>query len=174
MSEIEFIRLVKPLEPPDTHHLAAAEGWLELGVPGEAQAELERISTTHRSHPDVLELRWKLLAHAGQWRACVDEAAALVKSAPKRPDGWIHRSYALHELKQTAEAYALLLTVVENFPKNWLMRYNLACYACQLGKTQEALDWLEAAMKLSDRKSVKLMALADLDLKSLWESIAEG
>jgi hypothetical protein len=34
---------MNPLSPPDTHHLRAAEGWLELGNHLEANAELENI-----------------------------------------------------------------------------------------------------------------------------------
>jgi hypothetical protein len=33
------------------------------------------------------------------------------------------------------------------FPEEWLMGYNLACYACQLGNRDEARHWLELAYK---------------------------
>jgi hypothetical protein len=44
---------VKPLEPPDTHHLNAVLGWLELGNHVEANAELEKVTPVLRSHPAV-------------------------------------------------------------------------------------------------------------------------
>jgi hypothetical protein len=34
----------------------------------------------------------------------------------EEPLGWLHRSYALHELKQTTEARDNLLRVVDQFP----------------------------------------------------------
>jgi hypothetical protein len=53
------------------------------------------------------------------------------------------------------------------------IRYNLACYACQLGNQEEAWDWLEDAFELGDSKRVKLMALDDLDLEPFWAEIGE-
>ncbi len=85
---------MKPLAPPDSHPLRAAQGWLELGNPLEADAELDEITPDFRAHPDVLEVRWHIYAHAKEWKACVDIARALVTLAPNRPDGWIHRSFA--------------------------------------------------------------------------------
>src|ERR1017187_3279090 len=49
--------LMKPLEPPDSHHLSAAIGWLGLGNWREANEELEKITSELRGHPDVLEVR---------------------------------------------------------------------------------------------------------------------
>jgi predicted Zn-dependent protease len=91
-----------------------------------------------RTHPDVLEMRWRIYAKAGKWDACLDIAAAMVKMAPYLPAGWIQRSCALHKLKRTREAVEKLLPAVDLFPREWLIRYNLACYACQLGNREEA------------------------------------
>ena len=52
---------MQPLEAPDCHHLRAADGWLELGSPAEAEAELALIAPEHQRHPDVLEMRWVLI-----------------------------------------------------------------------------------------------------------------
>ena len=49
---------LKPLEPQDQHHLAAAQGWFELGDHLEANEELERITASNRAHPAVLEVRY--------------------------------------------------------------------------------------------------------------------
>ena len=92
---------MKPLQAPDSHHLRAAEGWLGLGNHLEANEELERITPQLRAHPDVLEVRWHIYAKETKWDACVDIAGAIIKLAPNRPDAWIHRSFALHELKRT-------------------------------------------------------------------------
>jgi tetratricopeptide (TPR) repeat protein len=164
---------VKPLEPPDSHHLNAAQGWIELGNHVEADVELEKIDPALRSHPNVLELRWQIYAKAKKWEACVDIGEALVRTAPDLPEGWIHRSYALHELKRTQEAADKLEAAAELFPSVWNIPYNLACYACQLGKHEEAWEWLEDAFDLGDSKAVKLMALDDPDLAPFWAEIGE-
>ena len=116
----------------DQRHLTAAEGWLQLGLHLEAKAELEKIQPQLRSHPDVLELRWHIYAKEKKWDACIDIAATIIKRAPKRVDGWIHRSFALHELQRTQEAFDQLLPAVDQFPKVWTIPYNLACYASML------------------------------------------
>ena len=53
---------LKSLQPPDSFHLDAAEGWLELGNTEEANLELEQIAPKMREHPHVLEMQWKVYA----------------------------------------------------------------------------------------------------------------
>jgi len=85
--------------------------------------------------------------------------------------GLIHRSFALHELKRTAEARDNLMPAVDKFPKDVTLRYNLACYECQLGNLERAKLWLERAATMSNPKEIKSMALDDPDLKPLWQEI---
>ena len=164
---------MKELEFHDRRHLEAAEGWLGLGNQIEAFEELEQISPQLRVHPDVLELRWQIYAKEKKWEACVNIARAIAKLAPSHPNGWFHLAYSLHELKRTKEARHVLIPIVDKFPKEYLMRYNLACYECQLGNLKEALRWLEKTIELADKNEVKLMALNDHDLEPLWANIGE-
>ena len=164
---------MQPLEAPDCHHLLAAEGWLELGSPTEAAAELSLIASEHQHHPDVLELRWALHARAREWDAALEAARELVLAAPDRASSWLHRAYALRRatdggLKQAQEA---LKPAAEKFPREPIILFNLACYACQLGQLEEARGWMKRAMKVGGNESIKLMALADEDLKPLWAEL---
>jgi tetratricopeptide (TPR) repeat protein len=162
---------MKPIEPPDSMHLRAAEGWLELGNHVEADEELKRITAELHAHPDVLRTRWKVYAEAEKWEAALEIATALAQAAPDDPDGWIGRSFALHEMKRTAEARDSLLQVVDKFPKISVIRYNLACYECRLGALEKARDWLAKAFKVGHAKAIKRMALDDRDLEPLWKEI---
>lgn len=164
-------RKAKRLEPPDTHHLRAAEGWLELGNAREATEELNRISTAGHEHPGVLEVRWSIHAHAKEWDACLEIAGSLIERFPQRSSGWIHRSYALHEMKRTQEARACLLPAAAQFPKHAIIAYNLACYACQLGDLEEARRWLRDAMSRGTKAEIRRMAREDPDLAPLREEI---
>ncbi len=66
----------------------------------------------------------------------------------------------------------MLIPVADKFPDT-TVRYNLACYSCQLGNLKEAMQWLELAIDLSGKKDVRLMALDDPDLEPLWTQIGE-
>jgi predicted Zn-dependent protease len=156
-----------------TWNLEAAQGWFELGNCIEATEELEQITPEMRGHPDVLEVRFQIYAAAKKWEYAAEIARAISEMVPGSPFGWIHHAYALHELKRTQEALNMLLPVVDKFPKEYIMRYNLACYACQVGNLKEAQDWLKKAIELAGTNQVKLMALNDPDLEPLWKEIGE-
>ncbi len=164
---------VKRLEPPDTHRLAAADGWLGLGNWQEAQAEFEKITLDSRGHPHVLELRWQIYAKAEDWEEAIEAAREMTRQAPDSPFGWIHLAYSLHELRRTQEAYGSLKPILERFPDDWLVPYNMACYACQLGNLLEARHWLELACERGDRNEIVQMVRIDPDLEALWSEFGK-
>lgn len=161
---------MKPLDWPDAHHLTAAQGWLELGNHLEALEELECITPQLRAHPDVLKLRWEIYAQAKHWFAAMNVASGLVRLLPDEVDGWIHRSFALHELKQTMEARDLLLPAEVKFPSHATIPYNLACYEAQLGNLLAAKDYLRQAFALDPSGALKLESLQDPDIEPLWKT----
>src|ERR1041385_1852894 len=157
----------------DSRYLEAAEGWLGLSNWHEANEELECISPEKRSHPYVLCLRWQICAKAEKWELGAEVARAISERVPEIDYGFVHMAYALHEMKRTREAMDVLLPVVDKFPDNYTILYNLACYACQLGKLKDAQDWLEKAIDLAGKEDVRKMALDDPDLEPLWLNIGE-
>lgn len=151
--------------------LLSAIGWLELGNASEALAELGQLPAESRVQPDVLEVEWSILARLARWQEAVEVAETLVTATPKRASGWLDRSYALHELKRTAEAMLLLLPAAKRFPKHCTIPYNLACYACVLGDHESASKWLTKAMSLGGAEKIKLQALEDPDLAAMRDEI---
>jgi tetratricopeptide (TPR) repeat protein len=101
----------------------------------------------------------------------VDIASALIKLAPERDCGWLHRSFALHELGRTQEACDNLVQVVDRFTDLWVIPYNLACYCAQLGRLDESQTWFKRAMAI-DEQTVKREAIDDPDLLPLWDSLS--
>jgi len=162
---------MKPLGPPDSHHLNAAHGWLELGDADSAMEEIGRISTASQIHPDVLAIRWELSARDQDWDGAHTIAQMALDLAADQPGPWIQRSFALHELKLTEEAYECLLPAAEQFPEETTIAYNLACYSCQLGQPARALEWFAKAQAVGDADRLKAMALHDPDLASLRAEI---
>ncbi len=165
---------MKPkLEPPDTHYFSAAVGWLGLGLPAEARAELAHISSPMQDHPDVLEARWQVAAEANQWEEGLRVAQVLLEKAPKRASGWLHQAYALRRVPAggVEKAWEALLPASDKFPKEAVIPYNLSCYACQMNKLDDARLWLQRAAAIGGKERIKSMALQDADLEPLWEQI---
>jgi len=157
--------------PPAPHHhtLNAALGWLELGLPADAQAELDRLPAELRTHPLALETQFALCAHLADWAAAFVVAETQVRLHPEEVGGWIHRAYAARRKPGggLAEAFALLWPAFEHFPDEPIIPYNLACYRARQGDVEAAWDWLTEAMKVGDPARLRRMALADEDLEAL-------
>ena len=164
---------MKPLEPPDSHHLSAAIGWLGLGNVAEAGAELEKIAPQFQSHPDVFAVQFDIHAAAGKWDEAAETAGTLTRLEPKEPGAWISLAYATRRKTGGGipHARAILIQAQRTFPKEQIIAYNLACYDCKLGDLDAAKVWLDQACTLGDVHKIKLMALQDLDLEPLWPDI---
>lgn len=166
---------IQPLEPPDSHHLRAALGWLELGNAAEADAELEKIAPVLQTHPIVLAVRYDACSMVGNWDAAAEVASRQVHLTPGDPGGWISLAYATRRKPGGGipQAKEILAEAHSKFPGEGLISYNLACYECQLGRLNEAWQWLQKAFASGARKEMKAMALADPDLEPLWKRIEE-
>lgn len=166
---------MSPLEPPDSHFFNAATGWLMLGNVVEARVEFDQIRAGLREQPLVLEFEWRLLAAEKRWREAVDASERLLCVSPDDANAWVHRSYALHELRRTREAFDLLLPALRRFPEETIIPYNLACYTCQLGDLPAARLWFDQALALDNGAEEKLQrlraALEDPDLEALWPEL---
>ena len=167
---------MKSLGPPNTFHLSAATGWLELGNCAEANEELKRLGPEVRGHPDVLEVRLQIYAATGNWDQAAEVGRALVQMRPEDRQGWITQAYAVRRMKGGGipQAREVLTKAQALFPQEPLIAYNLACYECQLGDLPAARRWLAIAFNLGNAKMVKRMALQDEDLEALWGEIEGG
>ncbi len=166
---------MQKLEPPDSHLLDAAIGWLGLGCADDARAELAKISANNQKHPDVLEVRWTICAHEQQWNDALEIAGAELVTAPDESSGWLHRAYALRRVSDggLSQAWEALLPAAKKFPAEPIIAYNLSCYACQMQKLDAAREWLQRAVAAGKKEVIKQMALNDDDLKLLWAEIKE-
>ena len=117
-----------------------------------------------------------MYADASKWEVCLEIATTITRIDPQSPFGWIHKAHALHELKRTREAWDTLLPVADQFSRlavpPHVIPYNLARYACQLGRSEVAKAWLAWAFTVSgDAFALKLMALEEPDFRTLWAHI---
>jgi len=110
---------------------------------------------------------------AGHQLIAAEVARGISEMLPDNSWGWIHWAYSLHELKRTKEAQGVLLPVADKFPDEYMIQYNLACYACQLGELKEALQGLVKAIDCAGEEDVRQMALDDPDLEPLWNQLSK-
>jgi predicted Zn-dependent protease len=155
---------------PELFFLNAAKGWCLLGDLAEAQGELKQLSPRHLEHPDVLEVRFSIAAKRKDWIECMEISACLLETVPERATAWINCAYTLHGMNQTQEAWDALFTVRDRFPGVPIIPYNLACYACRLGKLDDSRQWLRWALQIGG-KALRQQAVADADLQPLWTEI---
>ncbi len=160
------------LEPRDGWQVEAALAWLELGNPNEAKAELGLLAAECREHPQVLRAWYLTYEAAREWEEAAAVARTICEVFPSRSYGWNQLAYALHQLRRTQEAYDVLLPVADKFAAEDSIPYNLACYACRLGREEEAWGWLLKSVALAGADEIKPQALADEDLKQLWPRVA--
>ena len=161
------------LEPPDSLHLKAAQGWLELGNPAEARAELEKIALALREHPEVLMMRWQVCAKLKDWENCLGIAEAIIKLSPDLPIGWINKAVAFHGMKRYQEAWDTLYPAFEKFSDNKYVMYDLACYECLLGRLDKAKELLAKIFTGDDAIMWKQMAIHDPDFDAIRDYLTK-
>lgn len=161
------------LTHPDSFHLQAAVGWLELGNWREANEELELISPRQRAHPDVLQVRCKIYDAAQRWDYLAEVANALCTMLPDSAFGPLHLAHALRKLDRSREARDALLPIADKFPDDWRIPFQLACYYCKMGELKEVMCWVERAIDVASDVDIRTKALDEADLEPFWRGIAE-
>jgi Flp pilus assembly protein TadD len=164
---------MQAFEPPDSHFVSAAVGWLELGNWREAAAELEGVTPSLSQHPAVLHLRYDIHAQAGHWDLAAEAASSLARLLPDEPGAWSKLAYATRRKPGGGipPAKEILAAARTRFPSEVLIAYNLACYECQLGNLPQARVLLREAFQLGSPTLLKHMSLSDPDLEPLRQEI---
>jgi tetratricopeptide (TPR) repeat protein len=78
-------------------------------------------------------------------------------------------AYATRRADSLEAARAILLAAAEAHPSHAIIRYNLACYECQLGNISAAKEHLSEAFSL--KPSCRETALTDPDLQPLLDGM---
>jgi tetratricopeptide (TPR) repeat protein len=146
--------------------LAEAVGYLELGMPQDAWDALEEIPAEERHLPPVLQIRLEIYRHMEKYEGMATMAEHLTKQFPEDAQYWISLAYAQRRYLNLQTAERTLLEAFTRFPEEATIPFNLACYACQLGRLDEAREKLAKAISLEP--AFKETALEDEDLKAIW------
>jgi len=147
--------------------LLATQGYIELGMPAEALAEIDQLSAEDREREEVLQLRLFILMHSRSWAAAAEVCDRLRGLFPGASTGYIHGAFCLHELGRTADAKRLLLSGPPSLASEATYFYNLGCYDAVLGNVEEATAALKTSFEMDNK--FREIAKYDPDLKSVSE-----
>jgi hypothetical protein len=157
---------------PDKFHgqtqelLEAADGYLFLGLPTDALAELDKIPKEDRSQAMVLIACTRVLLHLKKWEDAEHLATQGTIRHPDHEEFTVQRAFALHQLQRGEAAMNVILEAPEWLRRTGILHYNLACYEAQLGDLKTARQCIKVACKMNT--AMRKNAAVDPDLRGLW------
>ena len=158
-----------PLESPDQQHWQTAVRYVELGMLHDANDQLQKIDPSNRAAPEVLAVLIAVNHGLKKRELMRDIAKRLAEFQPNDIQWTISLAYATRRTDSIQAATQILLNAERKLPQEAIIKYNLACYYCQLGEIGSARDCLRQAFEIDPhwRKA----ALEDQHLKPLWDSL---
>ena len=150
---------------PILKRLNAAVGYLNLGMPQDAWNELEDITAKDRARPEVLKVRVEVCRALKQWEMMAEVSNHLRKIEPDEVGHALDQAHAARRFKSEAEAAEILSMALRRYCDDALVRYNLACYWCIMGRVEEAREMLGTACRRDE--SLRELAETDEDLVGL-------
>src|SRR5215831_251176 len=96
-------------------------------------------------------------------------AKLLAEFQPNDIQWTVSLAYATRRTDSIQGAKQILSNAESRFPKEAIIKYNLACYCCQLGEIENAKRYLKPAFEID--LTWRTAALEDEDLKPLSDSL---
>lgn len=107
-----------------------------------------------------------------RWELMAVVAGKLAEWNPGEPGHFISLAYAVRRAESIDAAHAILKRAEGMHPDDATVQFNLACYEAQMGNCDQARANLERATRIVPK--YRLMALGDLDLEPIWDSLSVG
>ena len=143
----------------------AAQGWLELGCPAEAQDELRQIEPPLRDHTEVLSLRSAIYECTECWGEMESIADQLRRRHPEDPSWPLLQADAARRAYTAHRAALILETALQCFPGDAMIHFNLARHLAHVGEVEAARGHLAEALRIE--LECFQMAMNDPDLATL-------
>jgi len=150
---------------PILKRLNATIGYLGLGMTQDAWNELEDIAAKDRARPEVLKVSVEVCRALESWELMAEASNHLRKIEPDEVGHSLNMAYATRRFKSEADAAEILSMALRRYYDDALVRYNLACYWCVMGRVEEAREMLETACRRDE--SLRELAKTDEDLAGL-------
>jgi len=145
--------------------LAAADGYLYLGLTREALDQIAQISEDEQEEAPVMLARIRVLLHLRRWKDAELLSRRGLGLHPEEGEFTVQRAFALHQMEKGDEAFKVLLAAPEWIRRTGILHYNLACYEARLGDLNTARRCIDAAIELNS--AMKKNARTDPDLAGL-------
>jgi len=138
----------------------------------------QRTVSTRDPFVEVTKLWWERFAGDRNWQSAAELGKICTKRRPHMAYGWENWAWALHRMGDTRAAYNLLAPLMRRLklpgPPSGRSAYCLACFCGTLGKTKEAVRWLNLALVLAeDKDDFRNHALLEPELRDVWPGIPE-
>lgn len=152
-------------------HFSFAHGYHALGLLDHAEQEWKQIAAPLNQSKPVLLLGAEIARSRGKWPTMLRRSKELRRLHPEGVDGWLLLSYASRRAESLESAYDVLNTALAQHARDPLVHFNLGCYACLLGRHEEAAERVLAAVRLD--RTLAAAALKDPDLEAIRSALAE-
>ena len=160
------------VESEHARRLLAVEGYIDLGMYGEAAAELGALDPACFALEQTLISQLCVYAGLHQWQQAHELATMLAKQDPQNPQWAIWSASAACRLQSVEAAKGILLEALVSHPDNANIHYNLSCYETRLQHYHKAQRHLARAVQLDPR--FQLVAMDDADLEPLWIEVSHA
>ena len=152
--------------------LLAAEGYIDLGMFRNAEAELRELDPSCFALEETQVLQLTIYAGLHRWKKAHQLASELAQQDPDNPQWAIWSASAACRIQSVEAAKGILLQALVTHPDNANIHYNLSCYETRLHHFRTAQRHLARAIQLDPR--FKLIAMDDADLAPLWIEVAQA
>ena len=150
--------------------IQAADGYLDLKMLGDAEAELQEVPVGYRTELPYLFVVSRLCFDAQNWEKAAQIGALIQRQQPDQVGAWVNYAFAVRRHSGIEDAEQILLEALERFPEEAIVPYNLACYASVQGAYESADAYFTKACAMDAEFSS--MGAADDDLDGLREYLA--
>ena len=156
---------IRSQSPESQRALAAADGYLYLGLTEDALDQIAQIPQDEQEEAAVLLARIRVLLHLRRWKDAELLSRRGLGLHPEEGEFTVQRAFALHQMEKGDEAFKVLLAAPDWIRRTGILHYNLACYEARLGDINTARRCIDAAIELNS--AMKKNARSDPDLAGL-------